>query len=45
MFGGCVEGNMVREGIVAHFDFRVGSFDIVGFEGRSSNQAGVGDYS
>ena len=40
-----MERNMIGEGVIAHFDFRVGSFNIIGFEGRPSNQTGVGYHS
>ena len=36
---------MVREGVVAHFDFCVGCLDIVGLEGRTTHQTSIGDNS
>lgn len=36
---------MVREGVITHFDFGIGHFDIIGFEGRTTNQTSIGDYS
>jgi hypothetical protein len=45
MFGDVGDGNVIWEGVVAHFDFVVGGFDVVGFEGRTSHDAGVGDHS
>lgn len=32
---------MVREGVIAHFYFGIGSFDVVGFERRTANQASI----
>lgn len=39
------DGDCVWEWVIALFYFAVGSFDIVGFERRPTNQEGVGDYS
>lgn len=45
MFGDGRKGDISWEGVVAHLYFSVGGFDVVGFEGRSAHQAGVGDNS
>jgi hypothetical protein len=36
---------VVREGVIAHFDFGVSGLDIVGFEGRTAHKASIGDDS
>ena len=36
---------MFREAVVAHSNFPVGAFDIIGFEGRFSYEEGVDDDS
>ena len=43
MFGGGGQGDMLREGVVAHLDSIVGGLDIIGLEGRPSNHTGIGN--
>jgi hypothetical protein len=33
---------VIGKGVVAHFNFTVGGFDVAGLEGRSTHHAGVG---
>jgi hypothetical protein len=45
MFGDVGDGDMIGKGVVAHFDFVVGCFDVVRFKRRASYDAGVSYHS
>lgn len=41
MLGNSGKSNVIGEGVIAHFDFSIGSFDVSGFKGRATYQTSI----